>query len=143
MSDKRPYGIFLTERTFLSFLFGLLFGRKYCVLEVYSYFQNGSGYLQKVVNYFHQKGDIEIRSDRLDEFPYKDSGDLRRLTDVFSECESWMEKQFQMGHIKGKFSQACKHVICARTYALFQRNYDLHVLDKKIIPPASPGEKIN
>ena len=142
MPDKKPYGIFLTERTLISFLFGLLFGRKYCVLEVYSYLQNRSGYLQKVVNYFRQKGNIEIRSDRYDEFPYKDSGDLRRLTDVFSECELWMEKQFQMESIKGEFAQACKHVICARTYALFQRNYDLHVLHKKIISPSLAKEDV-
>ena len=114
---KNVYGIFITEWNLLKFILLVFIGRKYCVIGVYSYLQNHEGYLLKIIDFLHKKKLIEKKSDRDDQFPYKNSGDLRRLTDVFSECEEWMEEQFQMSKYVGEYSQVCKHIICSRTYA--------------------------
>ena len=46
-----------------------------------------------------------------------------------------MESKFNMNHIKSKYELACKHIICNRTFSLYQRNYDLFYLLDTINEP--------
>lgn len=131
----KVYGIFLTERTILRFFLYLALRRKVCILGVYSYLQNHGGYLQTLVNYLHDKHRVEIISEKKDQFPYKDNGDFQRLTNIFSEAEPWMEQQFKMDSFSGEYALACKHIISNRTYALYQRNYDIFYLSESIVVP--------
>ena len=105
--SKKTYGLFLTESTLLLLGIHLILGPKLCVLGTYSYIQNHGGYLQKLVNYLNSKQLLEVITDKVDKFPYKDNGDLQRLTNVFYECETWMEEEFKMDSFKGSYAQAC------------------------------------
>jgi len=133
--SKKTYGLFLTESTLLLFFIYLFRGRRVCILGTYSYIQNHGGYLQKIVNSLYARGIVEITSDKIDLFPYKDVGDFQRLTNVFSECERWMENEFKIGTISGSYSLAVKHIISNRTHALYERNYNIHYLGDNIEIP--------
>jgi hypothetical protein len=133
--QKRIYGIYLTELTLPKFLIFIALRREICVLGAYSYIQNHGGYLEKLVTKLKVKNIVKTISDFDNYFPYKDSGDLQRLTNVFSESEGWMESQFKFNSIKGEYALACKHIICNRTYSLYQRNYDIYYLGDTIVTP--------
>jgi hypothetical protein len=133
---EKVYAIYLTEITLPQFLIFIALRRKICILGAYSYFQNHGGYLQKLVTKLKAKGTIKTLTDYENLFPYKDSGDFQRLTNAFSESEPWMERQFNLSSLKGVYALACKHIICNRTHALYQRNYDLYYLANTIVAPS-------
>ncbi len=133
--QKHTHGIYLTEVTLPKFLIFIAIGREICVLGAYSYIQNHGGYLEKFVTKLKAKNIVKTISDFDNLIPYKDAGDFQRLTNVFSESEAWMESQFNLNFLKGDYALACKHIICNRTFSLYQRNYDLHYLENTIVVP--------
>ncbi|RYE38156.1 MAG: hypothetical protein EOP48_27520 [Sphingobacteriales bacterium] len=134
--QKKYYGVYLTELTLLNLIWHLVLDRPICILGCYSYIQNHGGILQKLVAKLHRKGLVELVEDFKDLFPYKDNGDFQRLTNAFSEYEPWMEKQFKMNLLKGRYSLAIKHIISNRSFALYQRNYDLFYLKDILVVPS-------
>ncbi len=142
MTNKAVYGIFLTERSLLRLLIFLLLKRRVFILGAYSYLQNHGGLMQQLVNRLYAKHLVEKIDYEDDIFPYKDSGDFQRLTNVFGECEEWMEKEFTMHAFSGEYALACKHIISNRTYALYQKAYDIHYLSSILtLPPQDKADR--
>lgn len=134
--QKKYYPIYLTEVTLLTLTWHLILGRPICILGCYSYFQNHGGILQKIATKLHGKRLVNIVDDFKELFPYKDNGDFQRLTNAFSESEPWMEKQFKMDSLTGSYALAIKHIISNRSFALYQRNYDLFYLKDILVTPS-------
>jgi hypothetical protein len=133
--QKKVKGIFLTELNFLRFIFNIFFlNKKYCVLDTYSYLFNHGGYLKNIVNKLHKKQFLEIIDDHSNEIPYLDTGDCKRLTDVFAVSEDWMNEMFNMQK-KGYYGNSIRHIISSRTYNLYERCIDLFHLSKIVSKP--------
>ncbi len=130
--NKKVEGIFLTEFNFLKFIFLIFFlKKKYCVLDTYSYIFNHGSYLEKFVKWLSDKKYIETIKDRSNEIPYVDTGDCKRLTDIFSVSEEWMNKRFHMNK-RGYYGNSFRHIVSSRTYALYEKNINLFYLSKSI-----------
>ena len=128
-------GIFLTELNFLKFILNIfLLKKKYCVLHTYSYIFNHGSYLNKIVEDLHKKKYIETIYDKSSELPYFDTGDCKRLSDVFAVSENWLNISFNMKQ-DGYYGNAFRHIVSNRSYNLYERCIDLYYLSKKISVP--------
>jgi len=135
--EKKFNGIFLTELNFIIFIFNIFFLRKkYCVIRTYSYVFNHGSFLQKIVDILHKKNLIKLKDDFSDEIPYHDTGDCKRLTDVFAVSEDWMNSYFNF-HKYGYYQNAVTHIISNRSYNLYEECIDLFWLSKKVLIPSS------
>ena len=135
--QKKIKGIFLTELNFLRFIYDIFFLRKkYCVISTYSYVFNHSSFLQKIVNILHEKDLIKIKDDFSEEIPYADTGDCKRLTDVFAVSEQWMNSNFNFQRYD-YYQNSVTHIISNRSYNLYEQCIDLFWLSKKILVPRS------
>ena len=130
--QKNIEGIFLTELNLLKFITNIFFHKKkYCVLDTYSYIFNHGSFLLKIVNKLHSKNLVLTIKDKSSELPYIDTGDCKRLTDVFAISEKWMNSNFNM-NVKGFYSNAIRHIISNRTYNLYERCIDSYYLSKTV-----------
>ncbi len=110
----RPIFFILTELNVLYLLLRVLRKQPVCIIETRSLLLGRTSViLQKLVDFLHFRGHVQdLEKDRGELIQYPFFGDLIRSTNVFAECEPWLESRMQFSNTAdelGPYSTAYRH----------------------------------
>ena len=114
------------ELTVPVLLWRALWRRPTLVLEQRSILQGHEGLVGRLVNWLRACDRIKTLSDMPNLEKFRDAGDFQRLTNVFAECEDWLEQKFDFAGTDqqfGRYGLAVRHIICNEAYRRYNRGY--------------------